>query len=112
MKINTRQEKDVTVVKLTGDLRIGVGDVDFRRAVKQLLGQGSRKILIDMAGVKSMDSSGLGELVRSKTAAATAGATIKLLHVEGKVHRSLTSSQLIGVFETYDDEIDAIQSFG
>lgn len=111
MKITTRQEKDVTVVGLTGELKIGVGDVDFRRTVKQVLGQGSHKILIDMAGVKSMDSSGLGELMRAKTTAAAAGATIKLLHLEGKVRQSLTMTRLIGVFESFDDEIDAIRSF-
>jgi anti-sigma B factor antagonist len=111
MKINTRQEKDVTVVELTGDMNIGTGDVAFRRTVRQLLDQGSRKLLIDMAGVRSMDSSGLGELVRSKTTAAAAGATIRLLHVEDKVHRSLKMAQLIGVFETFDDEIDALRSF-
>jgi len=112
LKINARREKDVTVLELTGDMKIGAGDVEFRRTVKQVLGQGSRKILIDVAGVKSMDSSGLGELVRAKTTAAAAGATIKLLHVEDKVHHILKVTQLIGIFETFDDEIDAILSFG
>jgi anti-sigma B factor antagonist len=112
MRINTRQKKDVAVVELIGDMQIGAGDVDFRRTIQQLLAQGSRNILIDMAGLRSMDSSGLGELVRSRATAATAGATIKLLHVEDEVHRILKMTQLIGVFETFDDEIDAIQSFG
>ncbi len=112
MKISTRREKDVTVMNLAGDLEIGAGDVVLRQTIDRLLAQGSRKILIDVAGVRSMDSSGLGELVRSKTTAARAGATIKLLHVEDKVQRILKMTQLIGVFETFDDEIDAIQSFG
>lgn len=111
MKINTRRERDVTVAQLAGDLTIGAGDVELRRTIDQLLAEGSRKILIDMAGIRSMDSSGLGELVRAKTTAAGAGATIKLLHVEDKVHRSLSMTRLIGVFEIFDDEIDALHSF-
>jgi anti-anti-sigma factor len=58
-----------------------------------------------------MDSSGLGELVRCKASANAAGATIKLLHVRDKVQQVLEMTRLIGVFEDFDDEIDAIASF-
>ena len=111
MRIKTRQQNDVAVVELIGDMKIGAGDVDYRQTIHQLLAQGSRKLLIDVAGVRSMDSSGLGELVQSKTTAATAGATIKLLHVEDKVRHSLSMTRLIGVFETFDDKLEAIRSF-
>lgn len=111
MKISTRREEDVTLVELTGDMKIGAGDVEFRQAIKELLAQEVRKIVIDLAGVRSMDSSGLGEMVLAKTTAAEAGATIKLLHVENKVRHSLSMTRLIGVFETFDDEREAVQSF-
>ncbi|MEE8524304.1 MAG: STAS domain-containing protein, partial [Thermoanaerobaculia bacterium] len=73
--------------------------------------RGVKKILLNMQKVRTMDSSGLGELVRSKVTATAHGATIKLLHVEDKVEEVLEMTRLIGVFDTFDDEIDAIASF-
>jgi len=111
MQIKTRQEEGVTIVELEGKLTIGVGDVQLREAVVDLLERGKRKILLDMRRVKTMDSSGLGELVRCKASANAAGATIKLLHVRDKVQQVLEMTRLIGVFEDFDDEIDAVASF-
>ncbi len=113
MKINTSLDRaeGVTIVELVGKLTIGEGDVQLREEIKDLLDDGVKKILINMQGVKMMDSSGLGELVRTRASAADVGATIKLLHVEDKVAEVLEMTRLIGVFETYDDEIDAIASF-
>ena len=113
MKINTRRDREegVTIVDLAGKLTIGEGDVQLREEIKDLLDDGVKKILINLQGVKMMDSSGLGELVRTRASAASADATIKLLHVEDKVQEVLEMTRLIGVFETYDDEIDAVASF-
>jgi anti-sigma B factor antagonist len=111
MQIKTRQEEGVVIVELEGKLTIGVGDVQLREAVVDLLERGKKKILLDLQGVKNMDSSGLGELVRCKASANAAGATIKLLHVRDKVQQVLEMTRLIGVFEDFDDEIDAIASF-
>ena len=113
MKITTQhdREEDVTVVELQGKLTIGDGDVQLRDAITDLLQDGAKKILINLQGVKMMDSSGLGELVRVRTNAQDAGATVKLLHVEDKVQEVLEMTRLIGVFETFDDSIDAIASF-
>ena len=113
MKITTRRDRDegVTIVDLEGKLTIGEGDVQLREEIKDLLDNGVKKILINMGGVKLMDSSGLGELVRTRASAMNAEATIKLLHVEDKVQEVLEMTRLIGVFDTYNDEIDAIASF-
>ncbi len=113
MKIKTRRDREegVHIVDLEGKLTIGEGDVQLREEIKDLLDDGAKKILINMKGVKMMDSSGLGELVRTRASATAAEATIKLLHVEDKVHEVLEMTRLIGVFETYDDEIDAVASF-
>ncbi len=113
MKIKTRYDRDyeVTLVRLEGKLTIGGGDVQLRETIKELLDDGRKRILIDLKGVKMMDSSGLGELVRTRASAASAEATIKLLHVEDKVAEVLEMTRLIGVFETYDDEIEALGSF-
>ncbi len=113
MKITTRRDREegVTIVDLVGKLTIGEGDVQLREEIKELLDDGKKKILINMQGVKMMDSSGLGELVRTRASAQAAEATIKLLHVEDKVQEVLEMTRLIGVFDTFDDEIDAVASF-
>ena len=111
MKIKSRVEEKVTILDLDGRLTIGTGDVQLRDAIVDLLDDGVKKILLNLKGVKTMDSSGLGELVRSKATANAEGATIKLLHVEDKVEKVLEMTRLIGVFETFNDEIDAIASF-
>ena len=113
MKITTRRDREegVTIVDLEGKLTIGEGDVQLREEIRELLEDGKKKILINMQGVKMMDSSGLGELVRTRESAQNADATIKLLHVEDKVQEVLEMTRLIGIFETFDDEIDAVASF-
>ena len=113
MKITTRRDREdgVTIVDLEGKLTIGEGDVQLREEIRDLLDDGVKKILVNMQGVKMMDSSGLGELVRTRASANSVDATIKLLHVEDKVQEVLEMTRLIGVFETFDDEIDAIASF-
>ncbi len=113
LRIKTRRDRDenVTIVDLVGKLTIGGGDVQLREEIKELLEDGVKKILINLKGVKMMDSSGLGELVRTRASANNADATIKLLHVEDKVQEVLEMTRLIGVFDNFDDEIDAVASF-
>ena len=111
MKMQRKREEDVTILRLEGRLTIGEGDVQLRDEVKDLLEDGIEKILLDLKGVRMMDSSGLGELIRCKATATQRGSQIKLLHVEDKVEEILEMTRLIGVFETFDDEIDAIASF-
>lgn len=111
MKIGMRIEEDIAILALEGRLTIGEGDVQLREDVEDLLKEGRKKLLLNLQGVKMMDSSGLGELVRAKANAEGAGATIKLVHVEDKVQQVLEMTRLIGVFDTFNDEIDAIASF-
>ena len=111
MKITQRERGGVTILELDGRLTIGEGDIALREAILSLLEAGESMILLNLREVKAMDSSGLGELVASKTAAAAQGASIKLLHVEDKVQRVVSMTRLIGVFESFDDELTAIASF-
>ncbi len=111
MKITTRREEGVTIVDLDGKLIIGAEAVQLRETIKGLLDRMGHKILLNLQKVRLIDSSGIGELMRVKTAADAQGATIKLLHVEDKVRNTLEMTGLIGVFETFNDEIDAIASF-
>lgn len=111
MKIRTREEEGVIIVDLEGKLVIGDGDVELRDEVGDILDRGTKKILLNLGGVKMMDSSGLGELVRCKATANEQEAVIRLVHVEDKVQEVLEMTRLIGVFDTFDNEIDAIASF-
>jgi anti-sigma B factor antagonist len=111
VKITTRTEDGITILDLSGKLVIGDGDVVLRARVRDALDGGARKLLVNMQGVDMMDSSGLGELVGAQTAAKNVGATLKLLHVEAQVEQVLEMTRLMGAFETFDDEIDAIASF-
>ena len=111
MNIAVRKEEGVVILELVGKLVIGDGDVKLRDEVRDQLDRGETKLLLNLKGVKTMDSSGLGELIRTKASANAAGATIKLVHVEDKVEEVLEMTRLIGVFDTFNDEIDAIASY-
>lgn len=110
-KISTRQVGDVTIVEPRGKLTIGVGDVALRDAVQQALDSGARHLLVDMSQVTTMDSSSVGELVSAFTTATNRGCRLKLLNLPPKVTDILQITQLITVFEVYDDEDEAVRSF-
>lgn len=111
MKINVRQRDGVTILEPKGKITIGVGDVALREAVHREIEAGSLSILIDMNGVTTIDSSGIGELVSTYTSVKNRGGKLKLLHLPDKVSDILQITQLISVFETYDDEDEAVRSF-
>jgi anti-sigma B factor antagonist len=111
MKIESRREANVTVLDVKGKITIGVGDVALRNAVHVALNDGARNILINLQGVTTIDSSGVGELVSTYTTVTNRGGKLKLMNLPSKVTDILQMTQLISVFETFDDEIEAIQSF-
>jgi anti-sigma B factor antagonist len=86
--------------------------VRLRGALLDELNDGQKKVVLNLQDVKVIDSSGLGELIRSKATAAGKDAEIKLLHVNLKARKLLTMAQLVGVFEMFDEEDMAIASFG
>lgn len=112
MQITSRKVGTVTILDLKGKITIGVGDVALRNAVGDELDNGSTNVLLNMAGVTTIDSSGIGELISSYTTATNRGAKVKLLNLPAKVHDILMITQLITVFETYDNEQEAVDSFG
>lgn len=111
MKINVRQRDGVTILEPRGKITIGVGDVALREAVHRELEAGQKNILIDMNGVTTIDSSGIGELVSTYTSVSKRGGRLKLLHIPDKVSDILQITQLISVFDSYDDEDEAVRSF-
>ena len=111
MRITQREKSGVVVLDLQGKLELGEGDVKLRDKLLELLGAGKRKLLFNFAECKNVDSSGLGELIRCKMTAARESAQIKLVHLNLKIYKLLTMSQLVGVFEMFDDEEKAVASF-
>jgi anti-sigma B factor antagonist len=111
MKINERQRDGVTILEPKGKITIGVGDVALREAVHGRLDAGDRSILINMGGVSTIDSSGVGELVSTFTSVKNRGGSLKLIHLPPKVSDILQITQLITVFEVYDDENEAVASY-
>lgn len=111
MKIEKRNRDGVTVLDLGGKITIGKGDVALREAVQQTLDSGAAKVLINLADVTTIDSSGVGELVSAFTTATNRGAKLKLANLPAKVNDILQITQLITVFEVFDSEDEAIRSF-
>ena len=111
MKIDVRQKSGVTILAPKGKITIGVGDVALRDAVHEALDAGGKNLLIDLAGVSTVDSSGVGELVSSYTTVTNRGGKLKLLNLPPKVSDILQITQLITVFEVFDDEEEAVASF-
>jgi anti-sigma B factor antagonist len=111
MEISKRSVGDVTIFDLEGKLTIGKGDVALRDALVAEVEGGGKTIIINLDKVTTIDSSGLGELIRSKVTATSHQAEVKLLHVNIKARKLLTMAQLVGVFEMFDDEDMAVASF-
>ena len=111
MNVNTRQAGDVTILDLKGKITIGSGDVALRNAIQEVMNSGAKKVLINMADVSTIDSSGIGELVSAYTTATNRGAKLKLINLPAKVTDILTITQLITVFDVYDSEAEGISSF-
>ena len=111
MKISARHEHGVTILEPKGKITIGVGDVALREAVGEALDAGAKNILVNLGGVSTIDSSGIGELVSAYTTVTNRGGKLKLYNLPPKVSDILQITQLITVFEVYDDEREAIESF-
>ncbi|MDZ7965359.1 MAG: STAS domain-containing protein [Nostoc sp. DedSLP03] len=111
MSIETRTMKDVTILDVKGKVTIGEGAVTLRESIRSALADGAKKILLNLSGVTTIDSSGIGELVSGYTTTNNQGGKLKLTNLPPKVNDILMITQLITVFETYDSEAEAIESF-
>ena len=111
MHADVRRADDVVIVDLRGDLVGEDGDELLRQVVDELVAEGWRKILLNLARVKRMDSGGVGELVASWKLANEFGASIKLLRPGDRIKHTLHLSQILPLLEVYEDEGEAIASF-
>lgn len=111
LNIKERQAGDVTILDLSGKITIGEGSVQLRESVKRLLDEGKKKILLNLGDVSYVDSSGIGELVSSYTTTNNSGGHLKLLNLTKKIQDLLMITKLLTVFQTFDNEQDAVSSF-
>lgn len=111
MKIDKREKGGVTILDVEGKITIGKGDVALRDAVQQALADGAKKLVIELGRVSTIDSSGVGELVSAFTTVTNRGGKLKLVNLPPKVNDILQITQLITVFEVFDNEDEAIASF-
>lgn len=111
MKIEARNERGVTIISPKGKITIGAGDVALREAVHEALEAGARNILLDLVGVTTIDSSGIGEMVHAYTTVTNRGGKLRLVNMPSKVADILQITQLITVFDSFDNLEEAIASY-
>ncbi len=111
VRLNTRQVGDVVVVDVSGRITLGEGSSTLREGIRELLAKGHRKILLNLADVSYIDSSGIGELVSAYTSVTNAGGQLKLVNLTKRVNDLLQITKLYTIFDIYDNELTAIRSF-
>jgi anti-sigma B factor antagonist len=111
MTLTTREVSHVTIVDITGRITLGDETGQLRDAVRQLIAEGKKKIVLNLANVDYIDSSGVGELVSSFTTVRNSGGELKLLGLSKKVRDILQVTKLYTVFDIKEDEFTAVKSF-
>ncbi len=110
-RTSVRQSGDVAILDIAGRIVLGDGSKEVRNKIADLVSAGHTKILLNLAEVTYVDSSGLGELVSSYSNAAKAGGKIKLLNVQPKIAELLKITKLHTLFECFSDQNHAVSSF-
>ena len=111
LDLSERQAGDVTILDLNGSVRMGEGAVALRNTIRSLIDGGKKKILLNLGSVKNIDSSGIGELIANYTTLTRDGGQLKLLNLTEKIQNLLVITKLLTVFDSFDDEAEALNSF-
>jgi anti-sigma B factor antagonist len=111
VKLNIRHVGQVTVIDVSGRLTLGEGAGAIREEISDLQTGGTRRLLMNLAEVSYIDSSGIGELVADFTSLQSAGGALKLLGLTKAAKELLRVTKLSSMFEVFDDEADAVRSF-
>ena len=112
MDIKERVVGGVSILDLSGKVVLGEGDMQVKERIKDLLKDGQRRILLNLAEVNYIDSAGLGALISCYTTARRDGGSLKLVNLTKRIKDLLAITKLITVFETFESEPEAIASFG
>jgi anti-sigma B factor antagonist len=111
LTLESRDVGQVTILDMRGRITLGDEIEDLRSAVRNLVAKGQKKIILNLAEVDYIDSSGVGELVGCFTTVRNAGGELKLLNLSKKVHDVLQVTKLYTVFDIREDEFNAVKSF-
>ena len=111
MRLDTRFRRGVVIVGLEGHITIDAGSAELRQRVRELVGQGHNRVLIDLDKVSYVDSTGIGALVASYTTAVNSGGDLQLLKANPKIQHLLDTTRLLSVLNVYQDEGSAVASF-
>ena len=111
LEVTERQAGDVTILDMSGAVRMGEGSIELRNAIRGLVDGGKKKILLNLRSVKNIDSSGIGELIANYTTVSRDGGQLKLLNLTEKIQNLLVITKLLTVFDAYDNEAEALNSF-
>jgi anti-sigma B factor antagonist len=108
---NSREVSGVTIIDVSGRITLGAGNMELREHVNKAIDSGGKNILLNLAELSYMDSSGVGTLVGCYTSAQNRGAQLKLLNLTKKMTELLAITKLLTVFDTFEDEQKAVSSF-
>ncbi|MES2315674.1 MAG: STAS domain-containing protein [Patescibacteria group bacterium] len=111
MHIYERTVGDVTILDVQGRITLGEGDELLKDKINSLLYQEKKKVLLDMGSCHHVDPAGLGEIVRSYSALTRHGGKIKFVFVTRPVRDLFVITKLDSIFESFDDEAEALASF-
>jgi anti-sigma B factor antagonist len=111
MQIEERIVDDVTILDLKGKMTLGEGDELLKDKINSLVSQGHKKIVLNLEAVPYIDSAGLGEIVRTYTSISRQNGKLKLLNVSKRIQDLLVITKLITIFDSYENEGDAVASF-
>lgn len=111
LNISNRQSGDVTIVDLSGKIALGESNRAMHEAIRSLTADGKKNILLNLANVTLIDSSGLGELVASYASVERHGGTMKLANLSERFIELITITKLYTVFDVFENEADALASF-
>jgi anti-sigma B factor antagonist len=112
VKMDTREVKGIVIVDLNGRLTMGEACAAIRDEIRDQVGQGFHKILLNLAEVTYIDSAGLGELTAAFTSVKNRGGALKLVNLTKRVHDVMQITKLYTVFDVFDNEQKALASFG
>ena len=111
LEIKTREMGSVTLLELNGKIILGDESSSLREAIKGLLAQGKKRVLLNLARISFIDSTGVGTLVAAYTSARSQGGEVKLSSLTKKFRETLQVTRLLTVFEVFDDDSAGIASF-
>ena len=106
-----REQDGVTIIDVSGKISLGSGNQELRDHLNNVLEAGKKKIVLNLGGLSYLDSSGVGTLVGCFTSAQNRGASLKLLNLTKKIQDLLSITKLLTVFDTFDNEQAAVESF-